>query len=183
MSDALQKALPYPEDLEETYESVIEDTAPQPLEFGLKACKSRDEILTALGNWYRATEAKLAGFDAQWKGIIEAYEADRKRLTNKLEFIEKCIPMYLKNGEEFVNDQVDIRLKPSVSVEIVKEEDIPLEYCVVKTQPDKVKIREALEAETKIEGARLNTKWNLRVKEGGIRAIENAKKRLKKVEA
>lgn len=185
--DSLKLATPYPDELDQIEDEPtdgddMKDMPDLVRHYGLKACKTREDMLTALGNWYRATEARIAGFDAQWRPILDAYEADRKRLTNKLEFISKCLPMYLSEGEEFINESVDIRSKSSQSVEVEDLEVLPIEFCRVKTEADKTAIKAAIEAGQGVPGAKLKTNYSIKIKEGGIRAIENAKKRMKKLE-
>lgn len=126
-------------------------------------------------------EARLRGLEAEYRPIIEAMETSINFLKKKKENIVLLLQTVVPNGTEFINEQVDIRSTPSTEVEITDLSQIPLEYLRVKEpEADKTLIKQAWRAGREIPGATPKVNYSIKVKPGGIKAIENAKKRAKK---
>lgn len=146
----------------------------------------RDEVLTALGNWYMRTEAEFDAAEAKYKPIQDRIRAELDFYQSRLAFIrwtiERVLPKQLDS--QLANDAVYIHYRRGASCEITNAEAIPLEYTkeVHEWVPEKKRILEDLEKGLDIPGAQLKESWNPQIKPGGPKAMENAKKRLQKLE-
>lgn len=181
MSDILRETLEYPTALDEIE---LEEAAPIVQRLSLNECRTKEQLLTALGNWYRYTEAKLEGKKAELKELLEAAKSESSYYENKLAFIGRCIESVLPpgKGSEFINHAVSLTYRRSERCEIVDAESVPMEYCKLEPVPQVALIKETLKAGGKVEGATLTEHFSLQVKPGGDRAKSNQQKRLKKVE-
>lgn len=182
MSDILREKLQYPVELDEIEAEEAQDIAPIVQCLGLRECRTKEQLLTALGNWHRHTSAKLDGKQAELKEIIEAADAEASYYKNKLAFIKRCIESILPPGaeSEFVNQDVSLTYRRSERCVVDDVESVPIEYCKLETVPQIEKIKEALKAGGDVPGAKLTEHFNLQVKPGGDRAKNNQQKRLKK---
>ena len=148
------------------------------------AVKDRAATLTDLGVWYLNTEAKAEGVRAQYAPILEAIEAEKRELENRLEFIATMITQLLPHSEEsqIVNERVYIHHKKSERLVVdAPLDDIPVEFVKLEPIPDIAKAKEAIKGGAQLDWAHLETKWNPQIKPGGERAQRNANARLKKL--
>lgn len=182
-NETLKRAMPYPAELDDCPDELIDqgaDALPAIANTGLKTCKTPEELITALANWYRATESRLGALKHQYDEIRSAMEADEKHLQRKLDFIGACISSRVPTDQSLVNDYVKIAYRKSVACKIEHPGNIPFELLRVKHEPDIAAIKARLLAGEEIEGAYLETRYHLQISEGGPRAIDNAKKAAKK---
>lgn len=150
--------------------------------------RDKEEVLTELGRWALATEAKLEGKQAEFAPIREAMDAEEKELKGRLEFIKTLVRQLLPATREaqIANESVYIyNLFSERTVCKVPVEALPIELTRVKREPDLKAIGEALDrGDAGIgEFAELEQRFSPQIKPGGERAMRAAKQRLKKLEA
>lgn len=184
MSDILRETLEYPATLDEIELEETQDAAPIVQRLSLNECRTKEQLLTALGNWCLYTKAKLEGKKAELRQILDSAEAEEGYYKNKLAFIERCIQSVLQPGQgsEFVNHAVSLTYRRSERCIIEDAEAVPMEYCKLEPVPQVEKIKDILRAGGKVEGAKLTEHFSLQVKPGGDRAKSNQRKRLKKAD-
>ncbi|NNE32099.1 MAG: hypothetical protein HKN40_07000 [Winogradskyella sp.] len=148
------------------------------------ACKgkTKDELLTELGTWYLNTKAKSEGKKAELKPLIDEMQNELRYYEKRLDFIKWAITNLLEPSDEsdFVNDKVALFYQRSEKTVVTEPDAVPIEYCKVVSTPQLTVIKEALESGENVPGCEVETRYNLQVKLGGDRAIQNAKARQKK---
>lgn len=151
----------------------------------IDVCRERERVITELSDWWLYTDGKQKGLEAQYKPIIDRMRADVDELEKRKEFIKWAISKILPPSKtaQIANEKAYVTYRESAVVEILDEVAIPLEFRRVVTTPMKDEIKTALKSGATIPGARLQINYNAQIKPGGIKAMRNAEKRLKKLMA
>lgn len=133
-----------------------------------------EELMHELDRCTDNREEKLDGCCAYVKNLkahAEAVAVEVKRLQEKQRALEKTRERFLSymagclgSGALWKSELHSLSWRKSESVEIDSEDNIPLGYLRVKTEPDKTKIKDALKSGEVIEGVRLKLTNNLQVR-------------------
>lgn len=144
--------------------------------------QDQETVITSLCNWYLKTEARLAGKKAEYEVIEDKIAADLAELQDTLDRVGGYIKTALPAGDgvQVANDSVYCYYSPSQETIIEDESAIPIEFTEYIPKISVKAIRDLLKSGGEVPGARLLQKYNLQVKVGGIRAMKNAKNRMKK---
>lgn len=119
-------------------------------------------------------QIKASGYIA----IIKKFEADaeimkqykeqaellQKRAEKKIEYLKKTLLAAVENFGEIHTDLYKLSVRKSESINIIDEELIPLEFIVLKKQPDKAKIKKSFNDLRPVAGCELVEKNNLSIK-------------------
>lgn len=127
----------------------------------------------------------LASVEARHAEYLQSLEREtqflKSRIDNCKRYLEMCAPS--APGSSIVTDDVAVWFKETKSVDVFDAELVPLEFCRVKTEPDKTLIKEALQAGKEVAGARIVINRHLQVEHGGERARANAQARARRATA
>lgn len=133
-----------------------------------------DQLMHELDRCTDNREEKLDGCCAYVKNLrvhADAIASEVQRLQEKQRAIEKTRERFLSymgsclgSNAQWKSTLHSLSWRKSESVEIDTEENIPLDYLRVKTEPDKTKLKDALKSGEVIDGVRLKLNNNLQVK-------------------
>ena len=146
-------------------------------DFELVIDEETGEVLNAmeLDNLQMERTAKIENVGLYYKNILAEHDMVKKErqamqyrekvLNNKAESL-KAYLLYALGGEKFNTPKVTMSYRKSKSIEIPNEDILADEWVNVKTirQPDKDKIKKAIEAGTEVMGARQIEKTNIIIK-------------------
>lgn len=120
---------------------------------------ARDKKIENTACYIKNLSAEVAAFDAEIKTLKERKE----RTERRREWLERYLKGYL-SGEKFNSARVSISYRTSKSVNVFG--DIPDEYKRVKTieEPDKTKIKKAIESGAEVPGAELRKNVSMLIK-------------------
>lgn len=146
-------------------------------DFEFEIDEETGEILNAmeLDTLQMARDTKIENVGLFYKNIKAEYEAVKKQrqefhhreqmLDKKAESL-KAYLWYACGGEKFKTDKITMSYRKSKSIEVPNEDILADEWVTIKTirQPDKAKIKEAIEAGKEVMGARQIEKTNIIIK-------------------
>ena len=146
-------------------------------DFEFEIDEETGEILNAmeLDTLQMARDTKIENVGLYYKNIKAEYEAVKKQrkefqqreqmLDKKAESL-KAYLWYACGGEKFKTDKITMSYRKSKSIEVPNEDILADEWVTIKTirQPDKAKIKEAIEAGKEVMGARQIEKTNIIIK-------------------
>lgn len=146
-------------------------------DFEFEIDEETGEILNAmeLDALQMARDTKIENVGLYYKNIKAEYEAVKKQrqefqqreqmLDKKAESL-KAYLWYACGGEKFKTDKITMSYRKSKSIEVPNEDILADEWVTIKTirQPDKAKIKEAIEAGKEVMGARQIEKTNIIIK-------------------
>lgn len=133
-----------------------------------------EELMHELDRCTDNREEKLDGCCAYVKNLrahADAIAEEIRRLQEKQQRIEKTRERFitymgncLGKGAIWRSTLHSLSWRKSESVEVESEENIPLGYFRVKTEPDKAKLKDALKSGEEIRGVKLCSRDNLQVR-------------------
>ena len=100
------------------------------------------------------------------KNVAKQYTEYVKKLENRKKRLKQFLENYMNstNTEVIVTDYAKISFRKSKAVDIEDESLLGEEYFIIKKEPSKAKIKEAINAGKDIQGARLIENRNLQKK-------------------
>lgn len=153
------------------------------LEVDENGCIS-DEAMETIAKLNEAKDIKYEGIALkikEWKVEAQALDEEAKRLkkraevvSNKAERLKEYLSMNLRSEDagkdpkeiKFNTTKVAISFRTSETTMIEDETKIPDAFMkeIIKTEPDKTAIKEAIKNGQAVEGAYLQTKYNIQIK-------------------
>lgn len=118
---------------------------------------------------YLSLEVKNCEADAlAYKNEKDSFAARQKHAEKRAEGIKKYLSICL-NGQQFKTDKVDIRFRKSTTVEVNLETLMQYDDCdsylnFKDPEPNKTRIKEAIQLGEKIPGCALVDKQNIQIK-------------------
>ena len=109
--------------------------------------------------WVKNLDAEAAAINEE----VKALKDRQARKQNKAASIRKYIQDFLK-GSKFETSKVAISYRKSVSLEILDNAVIPVEYLKVKTEVNKADLKQAMKDGLKVEGVYLQENTNMSIK-------------------
>lgn len=121
----------------------------------------RDRKLTNVACWIKNLEADAAALKAE----KEAFAERQRKAEAQIERLKGYLTDALR-GEKFSSAECEVSFRKSEIVYIPLEGNIPKKYCkkIVEYKPDKIAIKAALKAGTRVRGAMLQSKLNAQIK-------------------
>lgn len=92
------------------------------------------------------------------------FKARRIREEKDIERLEKYLEMNMNNDEKLETTRAKIWFRHSMKVNIIDESKIPKLYQRIKTEPDRVAIKHAIDEGRKVRGAELIDNYSLQIK-------------------
>lgn len=153
------------------YKALLEDICdPETGEIDDTALTKLSELETTMQDKCIAVASYIENLDAERKAIEEAKKnmaAREQRVKKRIEQLKHYMQENMEASEikKISCPYFDIALhKNPPAVEILNEEEIPLEYKKLEVTIDKAKLRAALLGNIQVEGAKLIQKNSLRIK-------------------
>ena len=147
-------------DIDADIESCIDEETGEIDEERLSALsEERDKKIEAVALW-----VKELAYD------VEAYKAESKRITNRLDKAKKTIESlkkwlaYATDGEKFHSEKVDVTFRKSKALKVEKGAYIPPTYIKVKKEVDNAKLKKDILNGVEIEGCEVVENINTQVK-------------------
>ena len=106
------------------------------------------------------TQANAEAIKVEADALSKRAKAEQKKAENAKSYLA-----YQCNGQEFSSSRASMKWRKSEQVEILAQEQIPIEFTTVTTTTkiDKAKIKKALKNGTEIDGAKIITKNNIQI--------------------
>lgn len=109
----------------------------------------------------------IKNIKAEAKAIKEEEDALKKRrvaLEHKAERLTNFLSMHVGTDEKFTSNRVVVSFRKSMKVDITNESIIPKKWLRIKTEPDKVAIKHALDEGIKVKGCQLIENYSIQIK-------------------
>lgn len=111
-------------------------------------------------SFYKSKIARAEALNQERKTLEKREKVELNTAERLKIFLTSCL-----NGRKFENERHKVTYRKSESVEIMSEEDIPLEFLEAQAPKiNKMKIKEALKKGESVVGAFLLEKSNLQIK-------------------
>lgn len=110
--------------------------------------------------------SEMIGDSAKFKAEIDRITAKKKSLDNKVTWLKgQLLNFYIANGGEKIEvGTFTVSVRKSEYVDIPDASLIPKKYLKVKTEPDKIAIKDALKHGLKVKGAAISTRESVQIK-------------------
>lgn len=125
--------------------------------------EAKSRMLCNLGCMALEYEAAAEAMRAQAKRILDAAAKEEKKADGIRAFIDSK----MHPTDKIKDDRVSLSKRKSTAVVLtdgIKAEDLPFDYQRVTVAADKTAIKKALEAGKEVEGAAIETRYNLQIK-------------------
>lgn len=121
----------------------------------------RDEKIENIALWIKNLKSDIEAYKAE----IDSFTARKKTAENKLESLTRYLSDFL-DGQAYKTAKAQISFRTTTSVKVADGIIPPDEYCRITTKidPDKKKIKEALESGIEINGCELLQSRSMSVK-------------------
>ena len=119
----------------------------------------RERKLENLCCWVKDLTAEAKAIREEEKNLADR----RKAIESKAEKLADWLQRIL-DGQKLETARCKVSYRKSESVTIADEEIIPIDFCIIKTAPDKAAIKAALKSGEEVPGAVLETNYNMTIK-------------------
>ena len=119
----------------------------------------RERKLENIACWVKDLSAESKAIREEEKALADRRKSVEAKAAKLTEWLQRVL-----DGQKFESARCKVSYRKSESVAIADEEIIPIDYCIIKTQPDKAAIKAALKSGEEVPGAVLETNYNMTIK-------------------
>ena len=155
-------------EVEQAVNDLLESVDPETGEVDPKAVtnlnqlqEQMDEKIDNIGAYYKNLLAEAKMLEDEEKALKARRESKEKKAERLKNYLASAL-----DGKPFESARVACSWRKSTKVDVFDQDKLSDDYLTVKTdiQPDKKKIKAAIEAGTEINGARLVESNNIQIK-------------------